>query len=73
MPLFVRQLKASGSGFFTSKPSWIDFLFSEYSHTIEKFEKAQFEKYPELLEHRQRVESLPQLKDYVATRPDMTV
>ncbi|KAH7718382.1 CBN-GST-8 protein [Aphelenchoides avenae] len=73
MPLFARVLKATGSGFFTNKPSWVDFLFSEYSHTIEKFDKAQFDKYAELLEHRKRVESLPQLKDYLATRPDMIV
>ncbi|KAI6233738.1 hypothetical protein M3Y99_00889200 [Aphelenchoides fujianensis] len=69
-PLFEKQLKASGSGFFVkSGSSWADFFVAEGFQSLKNVEPGVIAKWPFALEFLERVHSLPALKEYVAGRP----
>lgn len=68
-PKLEKLLKESGSGFFgKSGPSWVDFFIAEGVNTLNGFAPDFFKKYPDLLAFKERVHSLPQLKEYIKTR-----
>ncbi|CAD5213123.1 unnamed protein product [Bursaphelenchus okinawaensis] len=68
-PIYNNLLKASNSGFFAkSGVSWVDFVISEYMTTIRHYEPAILEKYPLLVKFIDRVQSLPQIKEYIKQR-----
>jgi hypothetical protein len=65
----VKLLKESGSGYYAkSGLSWVDFLMSELTFTFYGFDPETFKKYPELVEHMERIYALPQLKEYIEKR-----
>ncbi|KAI1709037.1 putative glutathione S-transferase 5 [Ditylenchus destructor] len=68
---FASVLKQTGTGFMVTKgPSWADFFIADYLYTVSLHEpKVVNEKYPELGKYIERVYSLPQVKDYVKSRP----
>ncbi|KAI6216976.1 Glutathione S-transferase protein [Aphelenchoides fujianensis] len=71
MPLLQKQLEASGSGFYAkSGPSWVDFFASSAVQTLKNVEPEVAAKFPFALEHLERVNNLPQLKEYLAKRPN---
>ncbi|KAI6187529.1 CRE-GST-13 protein [Aphelenchoides besseyi] len=71
LPLLQKQLEASGSGFYaTSGPTWVDFFVASSVLTLQNVQPDVLEKYKFALEHMERVHSLPQLKDYLAKRPE---
>ncbi|KAI1711871.1 putative glutathione S-transferase 6 [Ditylenchus destructor] len=73
-PVYVNILKQSGSGFFISSGlTWIDFVISEYMTTIKHFEPAILDKYPTITKFVRKVQSLPQIFDYVANREHQPV
>ncbi|CAD5217678.1 unnamed protein product [Bursaphelenchus xylophilus] len=68
-PIYNNLLKASNSGFFAkSGVSWVDFVVSEYLTTIRHYEPAILEKYPLLLKFIDRIQTLPQIKEYIKQR-----
>lgn len=68
-PIYVNLLKQSGSGFFIqSGLTWIDFVISEYLTTIEHFEPAILDKYQVLTTFVKKVQTLPEIFDYIAKR-----
>ncbi|KAI6238727.1 GST protein [Aphelenchoides fujianensis] len=70
LPQLVQKLKDSKSGFFgKSGVSWVDFYVSESTQTFDGFAHQEVAKYPEILEHMQRVQNLPQIRAYVKNRP----
>jgi len=71
LPLLVRALEKTGSGFFGKKgPTWVDFYVANATFTAKGFSAAEFAKYPEIEKHSARVHSLPQLKNYLSTRKE---
>jgi len=70
LPKFVSILKASKSDFFANSGlTWVDFAFSEYFDSLSNFAPEVTAEYPELQEHSKRVHSLPQLQNYLKSRP----
>uniref|UniRef100_A0A914EFT6 glutathione transferase n=1 Tax=Acrobeloides nanus TaxID=290746 RepID=A0A914EFT6_9BILA len=70
MPILEKLLKESGSGFFAkSGVSWVDFFIANSFETMEGFAADLLGNYKELLAHKERVYSLPQIKTYIASRP----
>ncbi|KAI6219713.1 hypothetical protein M3Y95_01096000 [Aphelenchoides besseyi] len=68
-PIYVNLLKQSTSGFFgRNNVTWIDFLVSEYMSTIKHYEPVIMEKYPLITKFIEKVQSLPQIKDYIKSR-----
>jgi hypothetical protein len=67
-PQLVQKLGEQSSGFFGSQVSWIDFYIADSIFTFNGFEPQAMQKYPELLQHQQKVYDLPQLKQYIAKR-----
>uniref|UniRef100_A0A1I7YRV2 glutathione transferase n=2 Tax=Steinernema glaseri TaxID=37863 RepID=A0A1I7YRV2_9BILA len=70
LPLLVKYLKESGSGFFVkSGVTWVDLLIVEQLNTFKNFQSDILNEYPELDKFIETVRSLPQLKEYVEKRP----
>lgn len=68
-PIYVNLLKQSQSGFFCkSGVSWVDFVVSEYMTTIRFYEPLIMEKYPVITRFIDKVQSLPQIKEYIKQR-----
>uniref|UniRef100_A0AC35F950 Glutathione S-transferase n=1 Tax=Panagrolaimus sp. PS1159 TaxID=55785 RepID=A0AC35F950_9BILA len=71
IPLLLNYLKESKSGFFApSGLTWADFTVSEFLITILQEESTILDKYPEMKEYLKRVKSVPQLKEYYASRKE---
>jgi len=71
MPIYEKLLKESGSGFFAkSGLTWVDFFVAEGFNTMNKLVPDALAKYPFALEFVKKVHSVPQIKDYIAKRPD---
>jgi hypothetical protein len=69
LPIYVNLLKSSPSGFFgKSGASWVDFVVSEYMSTIRFYEPLIIEKYPVITRFIDKVQGLPQIKDYIRQR-----
>ena len=68
-PTLVELLKKSGTGFFGSSVSWVDFMIAEGLNTFYGMNPEIFEKYQELVALIKRVHNLPEIKEYVETRP----
>uniref|UniRef100_A0A914D361 glutathione transferase n=1 Tax=Acrobeloides nanus TaxID=290746 RepID=A0A914D361_9BILA len=70
MPILEKLLKESGSGFVVqSGVCWIDFFIANAVESMEGFAADLLGNYKELLAHKERVYSLPQIKTYIASRP----
>ncbi|KAH7696718.1 Nagst-1 protein [Aphelenchoides avenae] len=66
-----KTLDDSGSGFLARKGvTWLDFFVTERMVTMHKAQPELYETHPKLLEYIRRVHNLPQLKEYIANRPD---
>jgi glutathione S-transferase len=67
--LYEKKLNQSGSGFLLrSGLTMVDFMVAEYMDTLRKDEPEFMAKYPEVVKYIDRVNSLPQLKEYIAKR-----
>lgn len=68
---FERFLKESGTGFFgKSGVSYVDFYIADAFFTLHSFEKELLDKkYPFFVEHYKRVYDLPELHNYLQSRP----
>ena len=68
-PIFTSFLKESGSGFLSkSGLTWADFFVTEYLFTLKKLEPEVFKDYPELNALLDRIQNVPELKDYYKNR-----
>lgn len=66
-----KTLAESGSGFLApSGVTWLDFFVTERMVTMHKAKPEIYEAHPKLLDYIRRVHNLPQLKQYIANRPD---
>jgi glutathione S-transferase len=74
-PYYDKFLKESGTGFFgKSGPSYVDFYIADAFYTLHGVEKDLLDKkYPYLVEHYKRVYALPELQNYLSTRPQTSV
>lgn len=73
-PAFERFLHASGSGYFVkSGITWIDFFVAEQVDKLNGNLPDFFKKHPSILQHSKRVLSLPQLQNYLSTRPHSAI
>uniref|UniRef100_A0AC34Q6R0 Glutathione S-transferase n=1 Tax=Panagrolaimus sp. JU765 TaxID=591449 RepID=A0AC34Q6R0_9BILA len=71
-PKLVQALRASKSRFFAdSGLTWVDFFVAEYTDSIAKTFPVLVSQFPDLIQHSSRVHALPQLQDYLKTRPEM--
>ncbi|CAJ0919298.1 unnamed protein product, partial [Mesorhabditis belari] len=70
-PLVIEKyLKKSKSGFLVgSKVSWVDLHLAGHITTYQQLIPGAFDKYPEVIAHRDRVEALPAIKEWIAKRP----
>uniref|UniRef100_A0A914CVG2 glutathione transferase n=1 Tax=Acrobeloides nanus TaxID=290746 RepID=A0A914CVG2_9BILA len=69
LPILEKLLKEAGTGFFGKDGvTWVDFNVVEYINTLEGMDPETLNKYPELINFKQRVYELPQIKNYVETR-----
>ncbi|KAL3102479.1 hypothetical protein niasHS_001221 [Heterodera schachtii] len=73
-PVYVSLLKQSGSGFFTSNGiTWVDFVISEYMTTVRQFEPNILDKYPAIVKFIRKVQTQPQIFDYITNRENLPV
>uniref|UniRef100_A0A914IFS7 glutathione transferase n=1 Tax=Globodera rostochiensis TaxID=31243 RepID=A0A914IFS7_GLORO len=73
-PVYVSLLKQSGSGFLTSNGiTWVDFVISEYMTTVRHFEPQILDKYPAITKFIRKVQTQPQIFDYVTNREHQPV
>uniref|UniRef100_A0A914EEU7 glutathione transferase n=1 Tax=Acrobeloides nanus TaxID=290746 RepID=A0A914EEU7_9BILA len=69
-PVLLKLLQESGSGFYGKNGvSWVDFELAGLTLTMSGMHPELLEKYPELVKHMEKVHALPQLKNYIETRP----
>ncbi|KAH7704932.1 GST-5 protein [Aphelenchoides avenae] len=69
LPRVKTFLKESGSGFLVkSGYTWADFLCAEALTTFEKLVPGSVSKNTDVWAYKERVHSIPQIKDYVANR-----
>jgi glutathione S-transferase len=69
-PIIERILKESGSGFLVaSGVTFIDFIVAEFLEGVKGVEPKVLEAYPTLQDYVTRVHALPQLADYLKSRP----
>lgn len=68
---FVNALKASGSGFLVGNSlTFIDLLVAQHSADLLGREKSDlFNDVPEMKAHSEKVQSIPQIKKWIETRP----
>ncbi|KAH7716781.1 glutathione S-transferase [Aphelenchoides avenae] len=67
--LLEKFIKESGSGFLVkSGYTWVDFLVAEMLVTDENIAPGCLDKHSELKAYKERVHSIPKIKDYVASR-----
>ncbi|KAF8363266.1 gst-20, partial [Pristionchus pacificus] len=68
-PLVVKQLKKSGSGFIVGDAvTWVDVLVANATDYITVLEKDLLNDYPEILAHKEKIHSLPGLKEWLKIR-----
>jgi glutathione S-transferase len=72
-PHFERIFKESGSGFFVkSGVSYADFYIADTVYSLHGFDKELFEKKcPYFVEHFKKVYALPELQNYLSSRPQV--
>lgn len=69
-PFFIRAIKSSGSGYVVSSGlTYVDLPIAEYTADLVKEEPKILEPYPELVGHKEKVHSQPELKKWLETRP----
>uniref|UniRef100_A0AC34FY38 Glutathione S-transferase n=1 Tax=Panagrolaimus sp. ES5 TaxID=591445 RepID=A0AC34FY38_9BILA len=69
-PMFTNFLKEGKPGFMApSGLTWVDFSITEWLTTLQNLEPSILNKHPDLKEYIQRVQNVPQLKEYYAKRP----
>uniref|UniRef100_A0AC34G8M4 Glutathione S-transferase n=1 Tax=Panagrolaimus sp. ES5 TaxID=591445 RepID=A0AC34G8M4_9BILA len=69
LPIFSTFLKESNSAFLVSGGlTWADFVLSEFLITLLKLEPTSLDTYPDLKEYIQRINNIPQLKEYYLSR-----
>ncbi|KAI6174400.1 hypothetical protein M3Y98_01186000 [Aphelenchoides besseyi] len=75
LPQLTDKLLQSNSGFFAPSGvlSWVDFYVAESTLTFTNFAQAEMNQYPQMLAHRERVHSLPQIRSYVQSRPQTRI
>ncbi|CAJ0567973.1 unnamed protein product, partial [Mesorhabditis spiculigera] len=65
-----KRLKKNGSGFLVgNSATWADLLIADHMHTILQLKPDTLQRFPEMLAFKKRVEELPQIKKWIATRP----
>jgi len=70
-PLYKKYLKEAGNGFFfKSGATWVDFYLAEFNFTLNNFIPDFFTSHPEFKQHVDKVHALPQLQNYLKSRPE---
>ncbi|CAJ0960459.1 unnamed protein product, partial [Mesorhabditis belari] len=64
-----RYLKRSNSEFLTSKISYADLRLAIHVSGFEKLVPHCFDKYPQIIAHKERIEAIPEIKKWLETRP----
>uniref|UniRef100_A0A915NMS2 glutathione transferase n=1 Tax=Meloidogyne floridensis TaxID=298350 RepID=A0A915NMS2_9BILA len=73
-PVYVNLLKLSGSGFFLpSGITWVDFVIAEYMTTVRHFEPQILDKYPAIIKFVRKVQTQPQIFEYITNREHQPV
>ncbi|KAL3080598.1 hypothetical protein niasHT_036544 [Heterodera trifolii] len=71
LPLFVKLLKESGSGYMLkSGLSMVDFQVANFLYTITKLEPETINAHPKLIKYVDHVHALPKLQKYLKQRPE---
>ncbi|CAJ0952403.1 unnamed protein product, partial [Mesorhabditis belari] len=69
-----KYLNVNKSGLLVgNKVSWVDLFLAEVVETFSQYNKSYTEKYSKVSEHKQRVYSLPGIKEWVEKRPTSIV
>ncbi|CAJ0960591.1 unnamed protein product, partial [Mesorhabditis belari] len=70
-PIFVEKyLKKNSSGFLIgNKVSYADLLCASHIGSFQGLMPHAFDKYPELIAHKEKIESIPAIKKWIETRP----
>lgn len=64
-------MKEAGSGFYASSGlTYIDFVMSQLSEKMALTEPELVRDFPLFVEHGKRVNNLPELQEYIKSRPD---
>uniref|UniRef100_A0A914QK43 glutathione transferase n=1 Tax=Panagrolaimus davidi TaxID=227884 RepID=A0A914QK43_9BILA len=66
----TKILENSGSGFLGSKFTWADAFLAEGITTMLLFDDHLKADYPKIVQYKERVHSLPKIKEYVEKRPN---
>ncbi|KAI1709038.1 glutathione S-transferase 1 [Ditylenchus destructor] len=74
-PIYENLLQEGKTGFLagTLKPTFVDFLVSDWLHTIRGFVPDVIKSYPALGKFIDKVFSLPRLRKYIRDRPDSSI
>uniref|UniRef100_A0A7E4W668 glutathione transferase n=1 Tax=Panagrellus redivivus TaxID=6233 RepID=A0A7E4W668_PANRE len=71
LPLFQNLLKEANSGFLVkSGVTWADFVLTEFLLSLYQVDPTFLNEYPDLKEYLARIRTVPELKEYYATRPE---
>uniref|UniRef100_A0AC34G0X4 Glutathione S-transferase n=1 Tax=Panagrolaimus sp. ES5 TaxID=591445 RepID=A0AC34G0X4_9BILA len=65
------HLDKSNTGFIASKLSWADFVLAEGILTMKNFDEEFAEKYPKILEYKNRIHAHPKIKNYIESRENL--
>ncbi|XP_073978703.1 glutathione S-transferase-like isoform X2 [Rhodnius prolixus] len=74
IPFYLERLdsiiKNNGGYFVNNKLTWVDFYFAGFSETMESMLNAKVcEKYPHILQHRNNLKNIPEIKKWISNRP----
>ncbi|CAD5213236.1 unnamed protein product [Bursaphelenchus xylophilus] len=71
LEFFNKMLEDAGNGYvLKSGITYADFVVQSYVTTLTKLDEKLVAKYPKVVEHYDKIRNLPQLKEYIANRPD---
>lgn len=69
-PIFVKAIKTSGSGYIVASGlTYVDLPVAEFVSDLLSQEAKLLDDYPELVAHKNKVHSQPELKKWRETRP----
>ena len=70
LPFLVNSLKQYGSGYLVGNSlTYLDLYVAEYFTMLSTVDPQLLQEFPELVQHQQKVQSNPELKKWLETRP----
>ncbi|CAD5213235.1 unnamed protein product [Bursaphelenchus xylophilus] len=71
LEFFAKMLEGTGNGYvLKSGITYADFFVQNYVTTLRKLDDKLVAKYPIVVEHFEKIQKLPQIKDYMANRKE---